>query len=107
MVERRLISGSSLLSVESIWQGEPRCGKLESTLALTPALSPEEREMPARVVDVSVSPLPTARMLFLLQPLQENLNCSHGLKPDNDSPSPGGEGWGEGGSNYHLPGETT
>jgi len=105
MVERRVISGVSLFSVESIWQGEPRCGQLESTLALTPALSPEEREMPARVADVSVSPLPTARMLILLQPLQEKLNCSHGLMPDDDSPSPGGEG--RGGSDYHLPGGAT
>ena len=106
-VERRLIWGASLFSVESFWQGKPRCGKSKSPLALPPAPSPEERELTAYVAGVSMSPLPTARMLFWLQPLRENLDRSHGLMPDDNSPSPGGEGRGEGGSNYQLAGGAT
>ena len=98
---------ASLVPAETVWPCEPVSGKFVSTLALTPTLSPEERETPPRTTDVSASPLPAPGFLFLLQQPQDELDRSLCLKTDDNSPSPGGEGRGEGGPNHPLPGGAT
>src|ERR1035437_11108558 len=66
-------------------------------LALTPALSPEERVSEAASLENSVVTVPSPPLRLSPGKPPDNSAHPHRQSAANNSPSPGGEGWGEGG----------